>query len=135
MLLPAARVTGSGRARGGPPGSTGAGRARGGPPGSPGPGGQPAASLRVCGRVFPRRRGLAPIGFRLMGLAVGQAALVIGPSGLVVLIEELGGFLVHLRGLVVDGGGMLMCGGTPALMPAVLAVGFAHNPRLSHDVP
>ena len=47
------------------------------------------------------------------------------------LIEELGGVLVHRGRLVVNGGGTLMGGGMPALMLVALTVSFAHNPSLS----
>jgi len=74
---------------------------------------------------------LAAIGFCLLILAVRQVAFPIGLAGLVMLIEELGGVLVHRGRLVVNGGGTLMGGGMPALMLVALTVSFAHNPSLS----
>ena len=71
------------------------------------------------------------IGFRFLSLAVRQGTLPIGLARLAILIKELRGILMHLGRLVVNGGRILIRRGTHPLTPLVLAIRFAHNPRLS----
>lgn len=60
-----------------------------------------------------------------------QITLPISFIRITMLIEEHRGIPVHLGGLVVNDGRMLIRRSTPALMLLAFAVRFAHNPRLS----
>jgi hypothetical protein len=87
--------------------------------------------LRLGRQAITAARGLAAIGFRFPGLAVGQRALPGGLTRPAMLVKELRGILMHRCGLLVDDGRMFMRRDMPALMLLVPVIRFVHNPGLS----
>jgi hypothetical protein len=90
-----------------------------------------APVLRVRGQVLDVRRSLTTVSFGRLNFPGRKATLAAGLAGLVMLLKELRGALMHLGRLVVHDSCMLMGRRVPTLMLLVLVRGFAHQARLS----